>query len=675
MNRDEAKKLAEELVSKMTVEEMASQLIYHAKAIDRLNVPEYNWWNEALHGYARSGTATVFPQAIALAAMFDDELLKEIGDAISTEARAKYNAISKEGDRDIYKGLTIWSPNINIFRDPRWGRGHETYGEDPYLTARNGIAFVKGLQGSGDYLKTAACAKHFCVHSGPESTRHHFNAVANKKDMHETYLPAFKALVDAGVESVMGAYNRVNGDPACANEYTMNEILRGKWGFKGHYVSDCWAIRDFHEGHKVTKNSLESVKLALEKGCDVNCGCTYEFIMDAYNLKLISKELIERSAVRLFTTRFLLGIMDGQKTEYDNIPYTVVDSKEHAELAEKAALKSCVLLKNDGVLPLDIKTCGTVGVIGPNANSRDSLIGNYHGTSSRYVTVLEAIQDALEGKQRVLYSEGSHLYKVIVEPLAKKNDRISEAVITAKNSDTVILVVGYDEHLEGEQPDDGNYVDAGDKPDLLLPESQRTLVDAVLKVGKPTIIVLMAGSSVDLSEYEDKANAILLGWYPGGRGGKAIAKLLFGEVSPSGKLPVTFYKNSALDEMPAFDDYSMKNRTYRYYTGKPFRPFGFGLTYGDCRVEDYKVDGFEVTVKTKNYGKVKTEDVIQVYIKDENSKHETTNGRLCGFKRVCLDSGEEKTFKINLNPEAYKLINEEGEMIDGSGKYNFKVTF
>lgn len=675
MNREQAKKLAEQLVDKMTVEEMASQLIYTASAIDRLNIKEYNWWNEGLHGVARAGVATVFPQAIAMAATFDDELVQEVADVISTEARAKYNVQSKHEDRGIYKGLTLWSPNINIFRDPRWGRGHETYGEDPYLTGRMGSAFVKGLQGDKDYLKTSACAKHFCVHSGPESTRHFFDAVASKKDMHETYLPAFKKLVDTGVESVMGAYNRVNGEPACANNYTMNEILRGKWGFKGHYVSDCWAIRDFHEGHKVTKNELESTKLALEMGCDLNCGCVYENIVDAYNLGLISKDIIKRSAVRLFTTRYMLGIMDGQHTEFDDIPYTVVECKEHVDLAQKVAEKSCVLLKNDDILPLNKKTCGTVGVIGPNANSRESLIGNYHGTASRYTTVLDGLHDYLDDSQRVLFSRGSHLHVDRVEPQANPNDRLSEALAVAENSDTVILVVGYDEKLEGEQPDQGNDYEAGDKPNLLLPESQRILVDEVLKVGKPTIIILMAGSSVDLSEYEDRAKAILLGWYPGTRGGRAIANILFGEVSPSGKLPVTFYKNSALDEMPAFDDYSMKNRTYKYYTGEPYRRFGFGLTYGDCKVESYDVNNDKVIVKVKNHGKVDTDDVVQVYIKDKKSEFAPTNNKLCGFKRIHLKAGEEKTIELVLDSDTYTVVNDKGERIAGSGEYEFVVTF
>ena len=330
--RARARERAKALVAQMTVEEQASQLRYDAPAIERLGVPEYNWWNEALHGVARAGTATMFPQAIGLGAAFDEELMEKIGDAIAVEARAKYNEQSKRGDRDIYKGLTFWSPNVNIFRDPRWGRGHETYGEDPYLTSRLGVHFIHGLQGDGPVMKAAACAKHFAVHSGPEALRHEFDAVASKKDMEETYLPAFEVCVrEGGVEAVMGAYNRTNGEPCCASHTLISEYLRGKWEFQGHFVSDCWAIRDFHERHHVTKNALESAKMALEAGCDVNCGCTYQRIVDAYRAGKIEKSWITRSCVRLFTTRFLLGMFD--KTEYDEIPYTEVESPAHLDLA------------------------------------------------------------------------------------------------------------------------------------------------------------------------------------------------------------------------------------------------------------------------------------------------------------------------------------------------------
>lgn len=668
MTREEAKNKAKALVAQMTLEEKASQLRYDAPAIPRLGIPTYNWWNEALHGVARAGTATSFPQAIGMAAMFDDELLEKLGDVAATEGRAKYNALSAEEDRDIYKGLTFWSPNINIFRDPRWGRGHETYGEDPYLTSRLGKAYVNGLQGHGETMKSAACAKHLAVHSGPEALRHRFNAEATPKDMEETYLPAFEAcIVDAKVESVMGAYNRTNGEPCCGSKALLVDTVRGKWGFDGHVVSDCWAIRDFHEGHMVTRTPAESAALAMEMGCDLNCGNTYLYMMEAIEQGLVTEEQITVSAERLFTTRYLLGIM-GEGSEYDTIGYEAIECDEHLALAQKAARESCVLLKNDGLLPLNPDTVGTVGVIGPNANSRIALIGNYHGTASRYTTVLEGIQDAMAGKGRVLYSEGCHLFRDRVEHLAWADDRYSEAVAVAKNSNVVILALGLDETLEGEEGDTGNAAASGDKLDLLLPEPQRGLMHKVLEVGKPTIVLLMAGSAIDLSEAQEKASAVMLCWYPGAGGGKAVADLLFGKASPSGKLPVTFYHNEALGEMPDFTDYSMKNRTYRYYTGTPLYPFGYGLTYGDVNVTNLTADRTAATVTLENRGRA-TEDVVQLYIRDNGSADAPTNPVLCGFCRVSLDEGETKTVTIPIDPAGLTVVNAAGERIPGSGNW------
>lgn len=674
MNREEAKKLAEELVSRMTIEEKASQLRYDSPAIDRLGVPEFNWWNEGLHGVARGGTATGFPQAIAMAAMFDDELLEKIADVVSTEARAKYNAANAAGDVDKYKGLTLWSPNINIFRDPRWGRGHETYGEDPYLTGRLGRAFVRGLQGKGDTLKTTACAKHYAVHSGPEETRHYMNAEATLKDMYETYLPAFHDLVEEKVEAVMGCYNRVNGEPACGSHTLLVDILRDKWGFEGHVVSDCWAIRDFHEGHKVTSKPTESVRLALENGCDLNCGCTYEHILKAYEEGMIPEEWITRSAVRVFTARYLLGVM-GNGSEYDSIPYSKVECREHIELSQKAARQSCVLLKNNGILPINKSEISTIGVIGPNANSRIALMGNYHGTSSRYITVLEGIQDYVGEDCRVMYSEGCHLFRDRVEVLAKPSDRLTEAIAVANNSDRVVLVLGLDETLEGEEGDTGNAAASGDKLDLLLPEPQRELARRVLAVGKPTIIILLAGSSIDISEYEEKADAVLMGWYPGPYGGKAIAEILFGDVSPSGKLPVTFYYNHALEEMPVFEDYSMQNRTYRYYQGKPYHPFGYGLTYGKTEVLSCKTEGNTATVEVVNRGTVDTDDVVELFVRDNESPLAPPNPVLCGFQRVHLKAGEQKSLDISIGENAFTVVDENGDRIPGSGNYTIFATF
>ncbi len=673
MERKEAEKKAKELVAQMTVEERASQLRYDSPAIKRLGVPAYNWWNEALHGVARAGVATSFPQAIGMAATFDDDLLQKIADTVATEGRAKYNEYSKHEDRDIYKGLTFWSPNVNIFRDPRWGRGHETYGEDPYLSSRLGVAFVKGLQGEGENLKSAACAKHFAVHSGPEAVRHEFNAIVSKKDLRETYLPAFEACVkEAKVEAVMGAYNRTNGEACCASPTLMNDILRGEWEFAGHYVSDCWAIRDFHEHHFITKTAEESAALALKAGCDLNCGNTYLQIMKAYQKGMVTEADITKSAERLFTTRYLLGLFDG--SEFDAIPYEKVECKEHLELAEDAARKGIVLLKNNGILPINKKKISTIGVIGPNANSRLALIGNYHGTSSRYITLLEGIQDEVAEEVNVLYSEGSDLSKDRVENLAMAQDRIMEAVGVAEHSDIVILCVGLNETLEGEEGDEGNNYASGDKEDLSLPASQQQLVEKILQLGKPTVVCLMAGSSIDLGYAEEHADAVVQLWYPGARGGKAAADILFGTCSPSGKLPITFYKN--LEKLPAFEDYSMENRTYRYMEGEALYPFGYGLTYGSINVtcatvsemSELNDDSDEITIEAivANDGKCATEDIVQIYIKDMESKYAVKNHNLCCFKRIALEKGEKKKVELQVSRKAFTIVDDKGDRyIDG----------
>ncbi len=673
--RAEARKKAKELVSKMTLMEKAAQLRYDAAPVSRLGVPTYNYWNEALHGVARAGVATMFPQAIGMAAAFDEDAMERVGDIIATEGRAKYNEYSKHDDRDIYKGLTFWSPNVNIFRDPRWGRGHETYGEDPYLTSRLGVRFVEGIQGGGPVMKAAACAKHYAVHSGPEAIRHEFDAEVSMKDMWETYLPAFEALVkEADVEAVMGAYNRTNGEPCCGHKYLMEEVLRGKWEFDGHYTSDCWAIKDFHENHQVTKNARESAALALKCGCDVNCGNTYLHLLGAVEDGLITEEDITVAAERLLTSRFLMGLFDG--SEYDDIPYEAVECREHLEEALNMARKGSVLLKNDGALPLDKSKLKTIGVVGPNADSRAALIGNYHGTASRYITVLEGIQDEVGDDVRVLFSEGCHLEKDRVENLAWSQDRISEAVITAEHSDVVIICVGLDETLEGEEGDAGNSDASGDKKDLHLPKVQEELIEKVTAVGKPTIVVLMAGSAIDLNYAEEHCNAVLMAWYPGARGGRAVADILFGNVSPSGKLPVTFYKD--LEDLPEFTDYSMKNRTYRYMEQEALYPFGYGLTYGDTEVKEAKVSGevtkesdIRVEVFLKNEGDTDTDEVVQIYIKDLDSKLAVPNYNLCAFKRISLKAGEEKKVEMMVPNRAMSVVDEEGERhIDSK---NFKL--
>ena len=657
----------------MTLEEKASQLRYDAPGIPRLGIPAYNWWNEGLHGVARAGQATVFPQAIGMAASFDTEMVSRMAEVIATEGRAKYNAYSAENDRDIYKGLTFWSPNVNLFRDPRWGRGHETYGEDPYLISRLGVAFVKALQGNGEVMKAAACAKHFAVHSGPEELRHEFDAVVSPKDMEETYLPAFEALVtEADVEAVMGAYNRTNGEPCCASP-SLQRLLREDWGFQGHFISDCWAIRDFHERHMVTKTVQESAALALNTGCDLNCGNTYLHLLRACKEGLVTEEAITRSAVRLYTTRYLLGLFEN--TEYDAIPYTVVESEEHLALARKAAEESFVLLKNNGILPLNKREIKTIGIIGPNADSRVALAGNYHGTPSRYVTILEGIQDYLGDEVRVLTSIGCDLYRDRTEHLALTMDRLAEAKIVAKNSDVVILCVGLDETLEGEEGDTGNSYSSGDKESLLLPEVQMDLMKTVAECGKPVVLLLMAGSDIDLSYAAENFDAVMTLWYPGGQGGKAAARVLFGDVSPSGKLPVTFYQS--LEELPDFEDYSMKGRTYRYMENPAQYPFGYGLSYGNVTILEAFAEEADqevcIRVKLRNEGFADTDDVVQVYVKNLTAQEAVPNPELCAFARVHAAAGEEKEISLIVAERAFTVVKENGKRIRQGGDFRFYV--
>lgn len=662
---------AKELVSKMTLEEKVSQTIHPAAAIDRLDVKAYNWWNEALHGVARAGVATVFPQAIGLAATFDEELLEKIGDAVSTEGRAKYNMQSKHEDRDIYKGLTFWAPNVNIFRDPRWGRGHETYGEDPFLTSRLGVSYINGLQGHDEkHLKAAACAKHFAVHSGPEAIRHSFDAIATKQDMAETYLPAFKAAVkEAHVETVMGAYNRVNGEPACGSKTLLIDILRKEWGFEGHVTSDCWAIKDFHEGHNVTSSPLESVALSMNNGCDLNCGGLFLYLKQAVEEGLVSEERLDEALVNLFTTRMKLGLMtEKEPSAFDSITYDVVDSKEMRAFNVEVSKKCAVLLKNkDNTLPLNKANLKTIGVIGPNADNRRALVGNYEGTASRYVTVLEGIQDYVGDDVRVLTSQGCHLWLDKVENLGQENDRMAEVEEICELSDVVVVCLGLDAGLEGEEGDTGNSYASGDKVDLKFPGLQNEVLKKACESGKPVILVVLAGSAMDLRYAEENCAAVLQGWYPGAQGGKAIASLLFGDASPEGRLPLTFYNST--EDLPEFTDYSMKGRTYRYITSAPLYPFGYGLSYTNFDYSDAKIssdkltdDGVDVTVTVKNTGAYDSNETVQVYVKlaPEAKLSYVPNMSLKGIKKVALKKGEQKTVTIHLPKEAFGLFDEAG---------------
>jgi beta-glucosidase len=634
------KERTKELVSKMTLAEKMSQMRYDAPAIERLGIPAYNWWNECLHGVARSGVATVFPQAIAMAASFDTELIHEVATSISDEARAKYNEYKKFGSTLIYQGLTFWSPNINIFRDPRWGRGHETYGEDPYLTGEMAVSFIKGLQGDGKYRKVDATIKHYAVHSGPEGKRHSFDARVSEEDLYETYLWAFKYCIDnAKPSAVMGAYNRINGEPACASKTYLKKVLFDEFGFDGYVVSDCGAICDINDNHKVTSNYAESAALAVNNGCHLNCGDAYKWLKTAAASNLISEETITEAVERLFEARFRLGMFDDD-CEYDNIPYEAVECEKHREINRRMAAESMVLLKNDGILPLDSNK--TIAVIGPNADDKSVLLGNYNGTPSRYATLLKGIQDSAEAK--VIYARGCDIFRDTNNSWEENPTR--EAIIAAQKSDVVILCMGLNPSMEGEEGDAYNGSLSGDKADIELPMSQRRLYEEIKKVGKPIVFVNVSGSCINLSDQDKNCNAVIQCFYPGAEGGNALADVLFGRVNPSGRLPVTFYKST--DDLPPFEDYSMENRTYRFFKGDVVYPFGYGLSYSTFEYQDDEIYEGKMTLTVKNTGNYDGKVVIKVY---DSSKTK----RLIGFTKVFIEKSASKQVEVKLlyAPEKY----------------------
>ena len=676
------KERAKALVAEMTLEEKVFQTLHWSAAIERLDIKAYNWWNEALHGVARAGVATVFPQAIGLAAAFDEDMMEEVGDHVSTEGRAKFNMQQKYGDTDIYKGLTFWAPNVNIFRDPRWGRGHETYGEDPYLTSRLGVRFIEGMQGKDEkYLKVAACAKHFAVHSGPEDVRHSFNAEVSKQDLYETYLPAFKACVqEAKVETVMGAYNRTNGEACCGSKTLLQDILREEWGFDGHVTSDCWAIKDFHEGHGLTTSPVESVALAMNNGCDLNCGHIYVNLLEAVKQGLVSEETLTRAVERLYVSKMRLGIFDApEKVPYNTIDYSVVDSKEQKAFNLEVAKKTLCLLKNENqTLPLDKSKLKTVGVIGPNANNRKALIGNYEGTASEYITVLEGIQEYLGNDVRVRFSEGCHLFKNKVSGLGQENDRIAEVRAVCDESDVVIAVMGLDSGLEGEEGDQGNEFASGDKPNLELPGLQNTVLQTIYESGKPVVLVLLSGSALAFPWAEEHIPAIVQAWYPGAQGGRAVTQMLFGEYAPEGKLPVTFYRTS--EELPAFTDYNMKGRTYRYMEKEALYPFGYGLSYTKFALKNVSLTSNEITKGGKvtvsatvvNEGAYDGAETVQVYVKAKDVAGAPWF-QMKGLKKVRVAKGESKTVELVLTDAAFALYDADANLVLNEGNYEVYV--
>jgi beta-glucosidase len=673
----------EDLVSRLTLEEKVSQMIFASSAIPRLGIPEYNWWNECLHGVARAGVATVFPQAIGMAASFNDKLMHRVACAISDEGRAKHHEFARQGDRGIYKGLTFWSPNINIFRDPRWGRGQETYGEDPYLTGRMGVAFVKGIQGDDPkYLKAVATPKHYAVHSGPEPLRHSFDARVSPKDLRETYLPAFKECVKEGkAVSVMGAYNRTNGEPCCASPTLLQKILRDEWGFDGYVVSDCGAITDIHAHHKVTDTAEESAALAVNAGCDLNCGRAFESLVNAAKQGLISEEAIDTAVKRLYRARFQLGMFDPpERVPYAQIPYEVNDCEEHRQLALEMARESMVLLKNeDGLLPLS-KDLNTIAVIGPNADDKKVLLGNYNGTPSKYVTALEGIRSKVSPKTKVIYAEGCDITVSQEGFWGEEATRgFAEAISAAQRADAVIMCLGLSPELEGEEGDAAASSAGGDKTSLDLPGMQEELLKAVCATGKPVVLVLFSGSPVSINWAHENVPAILQAWYPGEEGGTAIADVLFGDYNPGGRLPVTFVKS--LDQVPPFTDYSMKGRTYRYMEEEPLYPFGYGLSFTTFEYSNLKLsretinagESINISVNVKNTGHVAGDEIVQLYIKDLEASVDVPIHELRGFKRIKLQPGETATVSFTLTPRQMALIDNDGKCILEPGRFKVMV--
>ncbi len=677
MDKSTARLRAKELVAKMTADEKMSQLLYNSPAIERLGINEYNWWNEGAHGVARAGTATVFPHTIAMAASFNPELINEIADVISTEGRAKYNQHVKFGDYDIFKGITFWAPNINIFRDPRWGRGQETFGEDPYLTATLGTAFIKGIQGDGEFLKGAACSKHYAVHSGPEKTRHGFDAKVDLHDMYETYLPAFeKTVKEGGVAGVMGAYNRTNGDPCCAHPYLMQKVLRGDWGFDGYYVSDCGAIGDIYRDHAYTATKEEAAAVALKAGCDLNCGDTYSALVDAYEQDLITDEEITAAAENIYTIRFLLGEFE-EENPFAHIGYDKLDCKEHKALNLKAAQQCPVLLKNDNYLPLDKNTNIRIAVVGPNAQSLTALEGNYNAYASEYVTVADGVRrvfsDATVNVERgcnYCFEQKNHW--------SGFNNMLSDGLAAASAADVTVLALGLDCSVEGEDTGfDDPYTAAGDKKTLYLPETQKKLAEGVCDVCENVVVVLMCGSSIDLGEkVRNHAKAIIHAWYPGALGGLAVANILAGEVSPAGKLPVTIYDGA--HNVPDFGDYSMAGRTYRYIDGEALYPFGFGLSYTSFAYDNVKLvdvndEKITVSADVTNTGKTAGIEHMQVYAKYSDSRVVTPHFQLCGIATAELEAGATATLTAVIDRYWLKAVLNDGTRAKPDGEITLFV--
>lgn len=665
-----------DLLGKMTLKEKTSQMLHEAPAIPRLGVPEYNWWNECLHGVGRAGRATVLPQPILTAATFDPDLVRRLGEMVSLEARAKHHAAIRAGQRGRYFGLTFWTPNINIFRDPRWGRGHETYGEDPFLSGQLGVAMVRGLQGTeeGRY-RVAVCVKHFAVHSGPEHLRHEFDARVTAKDLEETYFPHFRAVVESGVEGVMAAYNRVNGEAACGSMSLLEDTLRRGWGFNGHVVSDCWAIDDIYKHHRLVETPAEAAALAVRAGCDLCCGCTYAHLMTAIDRGLVTEEEINRSVARLLRCRFMLGMFDPpERVPLADTPMSVVGCPEHRTLAKEAALKGCVLLKNNGVLPLKTRL-DKIMVTGHNAASVDTLLGNYFGLPVHAETIVEGIGAAVSPGTSVQYLRGTRLDR---PSLHEKNWIYFET----KTADATVACLGLSPLMEGEEGECVASASGGDRDELGLPPHQVEFLRRLREPGTPLIVLLAGGSAIIQPEVYELADALMWIGYPGEAGGGAIADLLFGRTSPSGRMPFT--TPMAASDLPPFDDYRIagSGRTYRYADKEPLYPFGFGLSYTTFRYESVRlqwdrvsvpklqeVGGLLVSVTVMNAGEVEADEVVQVYVRDVAASCVAPRHQLSGIARITLSPGQRMTIDIHVPASQFELVLENGSRVIEPGEF------
>ena len=669
---------ARELIAKMTLQEKFSQMMNETPGIKRLGIEPYDWWNEGLHGVGRAGRATVFPQPIGMAATFNPWLIEQIGDAIAMEARAKYNIARKNGNFSRYTGLTFWSPNVNIFRDPRWGRGMETWGEDPFLTGTMGSAFVRGMQGNDPvYLKVAACGKHYAVHSGPEVTRHSANVEPSKRDLWETYLPAFRTLVqDAHVEIIMGAYNRVYKESASGSKYLLTDILRKQWGFKGHIVSDCGAVRDIYKGHGIAKTAAEACAIAVKAGLNIECGTTFKALEDALAQKLLTEKDIDHALMPLMMTRLRLGIIKPDpKCPYNEVDFAEIGSPNHISLAHQAARESMVLLKNDGALPLK-KDLRTLYITGAGAADAFWLMGNYYGVSDRYCTYLQGIVSKVSDGTAVNYKPG------VLENQPTRN-AMNWAVGEAAGAEASIIVMGNNGNLEGEE---GESIDSerGDRADIRIPESQMNYLRQICARKKNKIIVVLTGGSpIDLREVCQLADAVVMAWYSGQEGGYALADLLFGDANFSGHLPVTFPADG--DLLPAFDDYSMKERTYKYMTKNILFPFGYGLSYGHVNYRDLLVTLNHVSSKSvagsatasltlQNDSDWEVDELVQVYVSAPGAGTTAPLQQLAAFKHVTVRPHATVKATIDVPAERLMTVNENGESKLLKGQYTFSVS-